>query len=127
MLAYTKHNTKQNTCTTNEKTEVSDFFAAEVSAGFKPGTSIRYDFKDPTVKELNISSSVLSDSTLRAENISLSFRTSQSPALLLYVGSYHREYLAVLLNKQGERRSLYLVALRTRRSAGSVILLGLLL
>uniref|UniRef100_A0A3B4WYK3 Contactin-associated protein-like 4 n=1 Tax=Seriola lalandi dorsalis TaxID=1841481 RepID=A0A3B4WYK3_SERLL len=44
-------------------------------------------------------SSLYSDMTLRAENISLSFRTSQSPALLLYVGSYHREYLALLLNK----------------------------
>ena len=40
--------------------------------------------------------------TLRAENVSLSFRTSQSPALLLYIGSYYREYLALLLNKHGE-------------------------
>uniref|UniRef100_A0A8C9ZN58 Contactin associated protein like 3 n=1 Tax=Sander lucioperca TaxID=283035 RepID=A0A8C9ZN58_SANLU len=47
-------------------------------------------------------SSISSDMTLRAENVSLSFRTSQSPALLLYVGSYHREYLALLLNKHGE-------------------------
>ncbi|XP_036980864.1 contactin-associated protein-like 4 isoform X1 [Acanthopagrus latus] len=70
------------------------FCDREVSASFKPGTSISYTFKEP-----NRSSSALPDTTLRAENISLSFRTSQSPALLLYVGSYRREYLAVLLNK----------------------------
>lgn len=80
------------------------FCDREVSASFKPGTSVSYTFKEPTLNELNRSSSALpssiySDVTLRAENVSLSFRTSQSPALLLYVGSYHREYLAVLLNK----------------------------
>ncbi|TNM99461.1 hypothetical protein fugu_012494 [Takifugu bimaculatus] len=62
----------------------------EVSAIFKSGTSLSYSLH---------SSSILSDGTLRGENVSLSFRTNQSPALLLYVGSYQREYLALLLNK----------------------------
>ncbi|XP_034753731.1 contactin-associated protein-like 4 [Etheostoma cragini] len=80
------------------------FCEREVSASFKSGTAISYTMKEPVSNELNSSSSVLpsstsSDMTLRAENISLGFRTSQSPALLLYVGSYHREYLALLLNK----------------------------
>ncbi|KAG7512883.1 contactin-associated protein-like 4 [Solea senegalensis] len=80
------------------------FCDREVSASFKSGTSISYTFKEQVVNVLNRSSSVVassvhSDMTLRAENISLSFRTSQSPALILYVGSYHREYLALLLNK----------------------------
>uniref|UniRef100_A0A3Q3SZB5 Contactin-associated protein-like 4 n=1 Tax=Mastacembelus armatus TaxID=205130 RepID=A0A3Q3SZB5_9TELE len=79
----------------------------EISASFKLGTSVSYTFKEQVVNELNRSSSVVpssiySDMTLRAENISLSFRTSQSPALLLYVSSYHREYLALLLNRDGE-------------------------
>ena len=47
-------------------------------------------------------SSIYSDVTLRGENVSLSFRTNQSPALLLYVSSYYREYLALLINKHGE-------------------------
>uniref|UniRef100_A0A8C9ZKU4 Contactin associated protein like 3 n=1 Tax=Sander lucioperca TaxID=283035 RepID=A0A8C9ZKU4_SANLU len=78
----------------------------EVSASFKSGTAVSYTIKEPVSNELNRSSSssalpssISSDMTLRAENVSLSFRTSQSPALLLYVGSYHREYLALLLNK----------------------------
>ncbi|GLD72550.1 contactin-associated protein-like 4 [Lates japonicus] len=80
------------------------FCDREVSASLKSGTSISYTFKEQVVNELNRSnsvqpSSIYSDMILRAENISLSFRTTQSPALLLYVGSYHREYLALLLNK----------------------------
>ncbi|XP_045927404.1 contactin-associated protein-like 4 [Micropterus dolomieu] len=80
------------------------FCDREVSASFKSGTSVSYTLKEPALNELNrnssaLPSSIYSDMTLRAENISLRFRTSQSPALLLYVSSYHREYLALLLNK----------------------------
>ncbi|XP_051971628.1 contactin-associated protein-like 5 isoform X1 [Xyrauchen texanus] len=80
------------------------FCLKEVSAFFKPRTSVTYTFKEPYELNKNISaqsSSIFSDLTLRAENISLSFRTSQSPAMLLYVNSYYREYLAVLLNRNG--------------------------
>uniref|UniRef100_A0AAQ6IU35 Contactin associated protein like 3 n=1 Tax=Anabas testudineus TaxID=64144 RepID=A0AAQ6IU35_ANATE len=81
------------------------FCDREVSASFKSGTSVSYIFKEQVFSELNRSSSsalpssIYSDMTLRAENVSLSFRTSQSPALLLYIGSYHQEYLALLLNR----------------------------
>uniref|UniRef100_A0A667X365 Contactin associated protein like 3 n=1 Tax=Myripristis murdjan TaxID=586833 RepID=A0A667X365_9TELE len=75
----------------------------EVSGSFKSGTSVSYTFKEPYELNRNSStlpSSIYSDMTLRAENISLSFRTSQSPALLLYISSYYREYLAVLVNSE---------------------------
>ncbi|XP_030298808.1 contactin-associated protein-like 4 isoform X2 [Sparus aurata] len=81
-------------CNCSPSAYTGAFCDREVSASFKPGTSISYTFEEP-----NRSSSALPDTTLRAENISLSFRTSQSPALLLYVGSHRREYLALLLNK----------------------------
>ncbi|KAA0704301.1 Contactin-associated protein-like 4 [Triplophysa tibetana] len=80
------------------------FCHKEVSAFFKPGTSVMYMFKEPYELSRNgsaQSSSIYSDLTLRGVNISLSFRTSQAPALLLYVNSYYREYLAVLLNRNG--------------------------
>ncbi|KAI4873602.1 hypothetical protein NFI96_001400 [Prochilodus magdalenae] len=80
------------------------FCHKEVSAYFRPGTSITYTFKEPYELNMNASaqsSSIYSDLTLRGENISLSFRTSQAPALLLYISSYYREYLAVLLNRNG--------------------------
>uniref|UniRef100_A0A669BIS6 Contactin-associated protein-like 4 n=1 Tax=Oreochromis niloticus TaxID=8128 RepID=A0A669BIS6_ORENI len=82
------------------------FCQTEVSASFKPGTSVSYTFKEPYELSRNRSalpSSIYSEMTLRAENISLSFRTNQSPALLLYVSSYYREYLAVLISKHGKR------------------------
>ncbi|KTG41374.1 hypothetical protein cypCar_00047399, partial [Cyprinus carpio] len=68
-----------------------------VSAFFKPGTSVTYTFKEPYELNRNVSaqsSSIYSDLTLKGENVSLSFRTSQAPALLLYVSSYYREFLA---------------------------------
>uniref|UniRef100_A0A3Q1FMZ9 Contactin-associated protein-like 4 n=1 Tax=Acanthochromis polyacanthus TaxID=80966 RepID=A0A3Q1FMZ9_9TELE len=81
------------------------FCQTEVSASFKSGLSVSYTFKEPYELSRNSSalpSSIYSDTTLRGENVSLSFRTNQSPALLLYVSSYYREYLALLINKDGE-------------------------
>uniref|UniRef100_A0A4W5MW51 Contactin associated protein like 3 n=1 Tax=Hucho hucho TaxID=62062 RepID=A0A4W5MW51_9TELE len=85
------------------------FCQREVSAYFKPGTSVQYTFKEPYELTRNTStqsqsSSIYSDLTLRGENVSFSFRTTQSPALLLYICSYYREYLAVLLNRNGKRQ-----------------------
>ncbi|XP_044222865.1 contactin-associated protein-like 4 isoform X1 [Thunnus albacares] len=78
------------------------FCHREVSASFKSETSVSYTFKEPYELSRNSSalpSSIYSDVTLRGENISLSFRTNQSPALLLYVSSYYKEYLVLLINK----------------------------
>lgn len=84
------------------------FASAEVSAGFKSGTSVSYTFQEASRNSSSSSnvlpSSVYPDTSLRAENILLNFRTSHSPALLLYVSSYRREYLALLLNQHGERK-----------------------
>uniref|UniRef100_A0A669F1A5 Contactin-associated protein-like 4 n=1 Tax=Oreochromis niloticus TaxID=8128 RepID=A0A669F1A5_ORENI len=79
-------------CDCSSSAYTGPFCNKEVSASFKSETSVTYAFKEQMVNELNRSSSA-------TENVSLSFRTSQSPALLLYVSSYHREYFAVLLNK----------------------------
>lgn len=76
-----------------------------MSASFEPATSVSYTFKEPYELIRNNSaapSSIYTDVTLRGENVSLSFRTFQSPALLFYVSSYQREFLAVLINKHGE-------------------------
>ncbi|XP_019957931.2 contactin-associated protein-like 4 isoform X1 [Paralichthys olivaceus] len=81
------------------------FCHTEVSATFESTTSVSYTFKEPYELMRNSSalpSSIYSDMTLRGENVSLSFRTNQSPALLLYVSSYYREYLALLINKHDE-------------------------
>ncbi|MEQ2232257.1 hypothetical protein ILYODFUR_009378 [Ilyodon furcidens] len=81
------------------------FCHTEVSAHFKPGTSISYTFKEPDELSRNSSdlpSSIYSDPVLRGENVSLSFRTTQSPALLLHVSSHFTGYLALLINRHGK-------------------------
>ncbi|KAM6918523.1 contactin-associated protein-like 4 [Xenentodon cancila] len=81
------------------------FCHTEVSASFKPETSVSYTFKEPSEQSRNSStlpSSISSDATPRGETISLSFRTNQSPALLLCVSSLSREYLALLINKHNK-------------------------
>ncbi|KAF3690623.1 Contactin-associated protein-like 4 Cell recognition molecule Caspr4 Precursor [Channa argus] len=77
----------------------------KVAASFKSTTSIAYMLKESYELNRNNSawpSSIYSDMTLRGENISMSFRTSQSPALLLYINSFFRENLAVLINDHDE-------------------------
>ncbi|KAM8838666.1 contactin-associated protein-like 4 isoform 2-T3 [Synchiropus picturatus] len=91
-------------CDCSRSAYVGVFCQTEVSASFTPQTSVSYAFKEPYELMRNSSaapSSIYSDVTLHGENVSLSFRTSQSPALLLYVSSYYREYLALLVNKHG--------------------------
>uniref|UniRef100_A0A8C3G662 Contactin associated protein like 3 n=1 Tax=Cyclopterus lumpus TaxID=8103 RepID=A0A8C3G662_CYCLU len=94
------------------------FCHTEVSASFKPGTSVSYSFKEPYELGRNSSarpSSIYSDVTLRAENVSLSFRTNQSPALLLYVGSYHRESVYCWI-KQSRRHFDFKITFPTSKS-----------
>uniref|UniRef100_A0A8C8DBJ1 Contactin associated protein like 3 n=1 Tax=Oryzias sinensis TaxID=183150 RepID=A0A8C8DBJ1_9TELE len=83
------------------------FCHTEVSASFRSGTSLSYIFKEPFEGFGNSSvlpSSVYSDLTLKEENVSLSFRTTQSPALLLHISSSHGKHLALLINKHGEEK-----------------------
>uniref|UniRef100_A0A1A8IJF7 Contactin-associated protein-like 4 n=1 Tax=Nothobranchius kuhntae TaxID=321403 RepID=A0A1A8IJF7_NOTKU len=81
------------------------FCQTEVSASFKSGTSIVYVFKEPYELSRNRSdlpSSIYSDTIIGGENVSLSFRTTQSPALLLFIRSHYRGYLALLINQHDE-------------------------
>lgn len=92
-------------CDCDQSAYTGAFCHEEVSASFKSSTSVAYKFKESYEAKRNISTSpfsIYSDLTLRGENISLSFRTRQCPALLLYVNSFHREYLALLINKHNE-------------------------
>lgn len=78
-----------------------------MSASFQSGTSVSYSVQEPLDFPRNSSlapSFIQSDVSLRGENVSLSFRTFQSPALLFYVGSFYREFLALLVDG-GEEES----------------------
>ncbi|XP_062340357.1 contactin-associated protein-like 5 isoform X1 [Osmerus eperlanus] len=91
-------------CDCGQSAYTGPFCQKEVSAAFKPETSVTYTFKEPYELNRNASglpSSIFSELTLGGENVTLSFSTTQTPALLLYVSSYYKEYLAVLLNRNG--------------------------
>ncbi|MBN3295402.1 CNTP5 protein, partial [Amia calva] len=91
-------------CDCSSSAYTGPFCRREVAAYFKSSTSVMYTFKEPYELHKNASaqsSSIYSDLTLHGENIAFSFRTSQTPALLFYVNSYYKEYLAVLLNRNG--------------------------
>ncbi|CAJ1061130.1 contactin-associated protein-like 4 [Xyrichtys novacula] len=92
-------------CDCGPSAYTGSFCHEEVSASFKSTTSIAYNLQElyePSRNSSTVPSSIYSDMTLRGENISMSFRTNQSPALLLYINSFYREYLALLINKHDE-------------------------
>ncbi|XP_041861798.1 contactin-associated protein-like 4 isoform X2 [Melanotaenia boesemani] len=97
--------TKGFSCDCSQSAYTGTFCHKEVSASFESTTSITYILKEPHELSRNTStlpSSIFSDVTLRGENISLSFRIIKSPALLLYVSFFYREYLILLINKDDE-------------------------
>lgn len=79
----------------------------EVSADFGSGSSVTYTFQELynyTVSKNSSSFAVLfhEDLTLTREMATVSFRTTKTPSLLLYVNSFQEEYLSVILAPNGE-------------------------
>ncbi|XP_059242843.1 LOW QUALITY PROTEIN: contactin-associated protein-like 3 [Mustela nigripes] len=87
------------------------FCESEISAYFGIGSSVIYDFPDinyTTSKNLSSSATLLHESlTLAGEMATLSFRTTGTPSLLLYVSSFYEEYLSVILTPNGSLQIRY--------------------
>lgn len=69
-----------------------------------------YSFQEPLDSPRNSSlvpSPTQPEVSARGENVSLSFRTFQNPVLLLYVSSFSREFLALLINNGEEERLIH--------------------
>nr|XP_028687205.1 contactin-associated protein-like 4 isoform X2 [Macaca mulatta] len=78
------------------------FCSSEISAYFGTGSSVTYNFQEYHSPSTNASSHAASfqgETTLTQETIAFSFRTVQAPSLLLYVDSFYKEYLSVILAK----------------------------
>ncbi|MBZ3884733.1 Contactin-associated protein-like 3B [Sciurus carolinensis] len=76
------------------------FCAHEISAYFEMGSSVTYNFQDHHPLSGNASSLASSfhrEVTLSQETITLSFRTTWAPSLLLYVSCLYEEYLSIIL------------------------------
>ncbi|KAL4689840.1 hypothetical protein H8959_012631, partial [Pygathrix nigripes] len=86
------------------------FCSSEISAYFGTGSSVTYDFQEYHSPSTNASSHAASfqgETTLTQETIAFSFRTVQAPSLLLYVDSFYKEYLSVILAKNGSLQIRY--------------------
>ncbi|NXU56487.1 CNTP4 protein, partial [Turnix velox] len=86
------------------------FCKKEVSVYFRTGTSLTYNFQEYYTLVKNSSShasSFYADMTLNKEVITFAFRTTQTPSLLLYVSSFYKEYLSVILTRNGDLQIRY--------------------
>uniref|UniRef100_A0A8C0ZLV2 Contactin-associated protein-like 3 n=1 Tax=Castor canadensis TaxID=51338 RepID=A0A8C0ZLV2_CASCN len=86
------------------------FCSDEISAYFETGSSVTYNIQEHYTLSKNTSSSGPSSRrgvTLSRETITLSFRTTQTPSLLLYVSSFYEEYLSVILANNGSLQVRY--------------------
>ncbi|XP_040612099.1 contactin-associated protein-like 3 isoform X2 [Mesocricetus auratus] len=82
----------------------------EISAYFETGSSLTYNFQEHSTLSENTSSlasSLHGDVILSRETITLSFRTTRTPCLLLYVSSFSEEYLSVILANNGSLQVRY--------------------
>nr|XP_045361134.1 contactin-associated protein-like 4 isoform X6 [Camelus bactrianus] len=82
----------------------------EISAYFGSGSSVIYNFQENYSLSRNSSSHAASfhgDTRLSRETIRFSFRTTRTPSLLLYVSSFYKEYLSVIIAKNGSLQIRY--------------------
>uniref|UniRef100_A0A8C4W331 Contactin associated protein 1 n=1 Tax=Gopherus evgoodei TaxID=1825980 RepID=A0A8C4W331_9SAUR len=82
------------------------FCNRDIGAYFEPGTWVRYNILPAELSAARAFASILSQPlpgyNLTSEELSFSFRTSTAPAVLLYVSSFRRDYVAVLIREDGE-------------------------
>ncbi|XP_057567734.1 contactin-associated protein-like 4 isoform X7 [Hippopotamus amphibius kiboko] len=82
----------------------------EISAYFGSGSSVIYNFQENYSLSKNSSSHAASfhgDMRLSRETIKFSFRTTRTPSLLLYVSSFYKEYLSVIIARNGSLQIRY--------------------
>ncbi|XP_036919482.1 contactin-associated protein-like 4 [Sturnira hondurensis] len=86
------------------------FCSDEIAAYFGPGSSVIYNFQENYSLSKNSSSHAASfhgDMKLSREMITFSFRTTRTPSLLLYVSSFYKEYLSVIVARNGSLQIRY--------------------
>ncbi|XP_035310622.1 contactin-associated protein-like 4 isoform X6 [Cricetulus griseus] len=82
----------------------------EISAYFGSGSSVIYSFQENYSLSKNSSfhaASFHGDMKLSREMIKFSFRTTRAPSLLLYMSSFYKEYLSVIIAKNGSLQIRY--------------------
>ncbi|XP_040838274.1 contactin-associated protein-like 4 isoform X2 [Ochotona curzoniae] len=86
------------------------FCSHEISAYFGSGSSVVYNFQENYSLSKNSSSHAApfhGDRKLSREVLSLGFRTTRAPSLLLYMSAFYKEYLSVIIAKNGSLQIRY--------------------
>ncbi|KAG8518684.1 Contactin-associated protein-like 4, partial [Galemys pyrenaicus] len=86
------------------------FCSDEISAYFGSGSSVIYNFQENYSLSKNSSSHAASfhgDMKMSREMIKFSFRTTRAPSLLVYMSSFYKEYLSVIIAKNGSLQIRY--------------------
>ncbi|XP_039712473.1 contactin-associated protein-like 3 [Pteropus medius] len=88
------------------------FCENEISAYFRSGSSVIYNFQELSNYTFSKNSSSFAvllheDLTLTGEIATVSFRTTKTPSLLLYVSSFQEEYLSIILAPNGSLQIRY--------------------
>ncbi|XP_065755333.1 contactin-associated protein-like 4 isoform X6 [Phocoena phocoena] len=97
-------------CDCTSSAYAGPFCSDEISAYFGSGSSVIYNFQENYSLSKNSSSHAASfhgDMRLSKETIKFSFRTTRTPSLLLYVNSFYKEYLSVIIAKNGSLQIRY--------------------
>ncbi|XP_055408647.1 contactin-associated protein-like 4 isoform X3 [Bubalus kerabau] len=97
-------------CDCTSSAYAGPFCSDEISAYFGSGSSVIYNFQENYSLSKNSSSHAASfhgDTRLSRETIKFSFRTTRTPSLLLYLSSFYKEYLSVILAKNGSLQIRY--------------------
>ncbi|KAA0712083.1 Contactin-associated protein-like 5 [Triplophysa tibetana] len=82
----------------------------EVSVSFESGSSVTYTFQEPfsvTRNRSRQSSAIYAQSSNSRESVAFSFLTTQTPAMLLTVNTYHQQYMGVILAHNGSLQIWY--------------------
>ncbi|XP_069481771.1 contactin-associated protein-like 4 [Ambystoma mexicanum] len=85
------------------------FCKKEISAFFGAGSSITYNFQEnySAIKNSSSHASSFFADVLAREEIAFNFRTTQTPSLLLFLSSFYKEYLSVIISKNGSLQIRY--------------------
>ncbi|XP_057567732.1 contactin-associated protein-like 4 isoform X5 [Hippopotamus amphibius kiboko] len=97
-------------CDCTSSAYAGPFCSDEISAYFGSGSSVIYNFQENYSLSKNSSSHAASfhgDMRLSRETIKFSFRTTRTPSLLLYVSSFYKEYLSVIIARNGSLQIRY--------------------
>ncbi|XP_069763322.1 contactin-associated protein 1 isoform X2 [Narcine bancroftii] len=99
------------TCDCNISAFDGPFCDKVIGGYFEPGTYVRYSFQTAftaVVREFaNIMLPFSHDFNSTSEETVFSFRTSQTPSVLMYISSFTRDYLAVIIKHDGSLQLRY--------------------